>query len=59
MRRSRAVEPAGRQSGHRAGSAVQKVWSKLQLVKLLDSQFDLCVVVDTDTMAVQSMSELF
>ena len=27
------------------------VWSKLQLVELLDSEFDLCVVIDTDTMA--------
>ena len=47
------------QSGHRAGSAVPKVWSKLQLVKVLDPQFDLCVVIDTDTMAVQDMNELF
>ena len=35
------------------------VWSKLQLVKLLDPQFDLCIIIDTDTMAVQSMNELF
>ena len=35
------------------------VWSKLQLVKLLGPDFDLCVVIDTDTMAVQCMNELF
>ena len=55
----RAGSAHGRQSGHRAGSAVPKVWSKLQLVKVLDPQFDLCVVIDTDTMAVQDMNELF
>jgi hypothetical protein len=38
---------------------LQKVWSKLQLTKLLDPDFDLVVVIDTDTMAVQSMNELF
>ena len=38
---------------------LQMVWSKLQLMKLLDPDFDLCVVIDTDTMAVQCMSELF
>ena len=45
-----------RQSAH---SRLQMVWSKLQLVKLLDPQFDLCIIIDTDTMAVQSMTELF
>jgi len=35
------------------------VWSKLQLVELLDPDFDLCVVIDSDTMAVQCMNELF
>ena len=38
---------------------LRMVWSKLQLVKLLDPDFDLCVVIDTDTMAVKSMNELF
>ena len=33
-------------------SRMQK-WSKLQLVQLLASEFDLPVVIDTDTMAVQ------
>ena len=42
-----------------AHARLRMVWSKLQLVKLLDPDFDLCVVIDTDTMAVQSMSELF
>ena len=35
------------------------VWSKLQFMKLLDPDFDLCVVIDTDTMPVQCMNELF
>ena len=35
------------------------MWSKLQSVKLLHPQFDLCVVIETDTMSVQSMNELF
>ena len=35
------------------------VWSKLQLVELLDPEFDLCVVIDTDTMATQCMNDLF
>ena len=44
----------------RSGQArLQKVWSNLQLTKLLDPDFDLVVVIDTDTMAVQSMNELF
>ena len=34
-------------------------WSKLKFMKLLDPDFDLCVVIDTDTMAVQCMNELF
>ena len=34
-------------------------WSKLQLVKLLGPDFDLCVVIDADTMAVQCMNEFF
>ena len=38
---------------------LKKVWSKLQLVKLLEPDFELCVVIDTDTMAVQSMNDLF
>ena len=42
-----------------AHARLRMVWSKLQLVKLLDPDFDLCVVIDTDTMAVQCMSELF
>jgi len=29
------------------------------VVKLLDPDFDLCVVIDTDTMAAQCMNELF
>ena len=37
-----------------AHARLQKVWSKLQLVELLDPEFDLCVVVDTDTMAESS-----
>ena len=35
------------------------VWSKLQLVELLDPEFDLCVVIDIDTMATQSLNDLF
>ena len=31
---------------------LQMVWSKLQLEKLLDPQFDLCIIIDTETMAV-------
>ena len=42
-----------------AHGRLRMVWSKLQLVKLLGPDFDLCVVIDTDTMAAQSMSELF
>ena len=43
-------------SGH---PRLQKVWSKLQLTTLLHPDFDLVLVIDTDTMAVQSMNELF
>jgi len=42
-----------------AHARLQQVWSKLQLVELLEPNFDLCVVIDTDTMAVQCMNELF
>ena len=35
------------------------VWSKLQLVELLHPEFDLCVVIDTDIMATQSLNDLF
>ena len=42
-----------------AHARLRMVWSKLQLVKLLGPDFDLCVVIDSDTMAVQSMNELF
>ena len=42
-----------------ARARLQKVWSKLQMVPLLAEEFDLCVVIDTDTMAVQCMDELF
>jgi hypothetical protein len=35
------------------------VWSKLQLVKFLAADFDLAVIIDTDTMAVKCMNELF
>ena len=35
------------------------VWSKLQLVELLDPEFDLCVVIDTDTMATQCLNAFF
>jgi hypothetical protein len=35
------------------------VWSKLQLVELLDPEFDLCVVIDTDTMATKCLNDLF
>ena len=38
---------------------LSNVWSKLQLVKLLAKDFDLAVIIDTDTMAVQCMNELF
>ena len=31
----------------------------MQLWKLLDREFDLCVIIDTDTMAIQPMNELF
>ena len=44
----------------RSGQArLTMVWSKLQLTKLLDPDFELVLVIDTDTMAVQSMNELF
>ena len=38
---------------------LKEVWSKLQLWKLLDREFDLCVIIDTDTMAIQPMNESF
>jgi hypothetical protein len=38
---------------------LREVWSKLQLVKLVASDFDLAVIIDTDTVAVQCMNELF
>ena len=38
---------------------LKEVWSKLQLWKLLDREFDLYVIIDTDTMAIQPMNELF
>ena len=38
---------------------LQPAWSRLQLFSLLEEDFDLCVVIDTDTMAVQRMDELF
>jgi hypothetical protein len=33
------------------------VWSKLEFMKLLDPDFDFCVVIDTDTMPVQRMND--
>jgi hypothetical protein len=42
-----------------AHARLRMVWSKLQLVKLLGPDFDLCVVIDTDTMAMQCINELF
>jgi hypothetical protein len=35
------------------------VWSKLQLVELLDPEFALCVVIDTDMMPTQCMNDSF
>ena len=35
------------------------VWSKLQIGALLDGEFDVCAVVDTDMMAVQNLDEIF
>ena len=37
----------------------RKVWSKLQLVKWFEPDFELCVAIDTDTLVVQSMNDLF
>ena len=35
------------------------VWSKIQIGALLDGEFDVCAVVDTDMMAVQHLDEIF
>ena len=34
------------------------VWSKIQIGALLDGEFDVCAVVDTDMMAVQCLDDL-
>ena len=42
-----------------AHTRLQMVWSKLQIPKLLADEFQVVCVVDTDTMAVQSLDEVF
>jgi len=42
-----------------AHTRLQKVWSKLQIPKLMDGEFEVVCVMDTDTMAVQSLDEIF
>ena len=38
---------------------LQEVWSKLQILSFLDNQYDVVCVLDTDTMAVQTLDEVF
>ena len=42
-----------------AHTKLQMVWSKLQIPELLQSEFQVVCVVDTDTMAVQSLDVVF
>jgi hypothetical protein len=42
-----------------AHNRLRKVWSKLHICSLLDGEYDVVCVLDTDTMAVRSLDEVF